>query len=1038
MRITSLAVSRPVSLGVITLAVVVLGIYGLTRLPVDLLPDITYPLVRVEVQWRGSTPEEIITNLAEPIERQVATVDGLDYLSSRSIEGRYSLEVSFRYGVDVNIAYQDVLAAMSRAAPHLPPDIETPIVFKADPSQLPVVLLVLSSDQWDMVQLRSWAERWLADQVVAVPGVAGTEVAGGLKREIRVHLDPAALEKYGLSLNTVLRRLQEENIQQFGGRVTAGPQEFIARTSGEFQSLEEIRSVLIARDGLAKVHLRDIATVHDLHEPARIITRFNGAPGVRLSVLKQADANTVEVVRGVEAKVRELESAIPSHVQIGMMENQAEYVEAALAGVRNVAVLAAVMVILVVYLFLGSWRQVLVMLLILPATLIINFALMKLAGFSLNIFSLGGLVIAIGVVLDNSTIVLENITRLRREKPDAPVRQTSVEGAHQVGPAVVAATLSYMALFVPFLLVPGLASLLLRELVLVIGGIVLISLLVALTLTPALASGLLGRQDPLRRQTRFERFFAAVTSGYGQLLSPALRARWGIVAGFLLVTLVGGWLLPRLGFEFLPRMDDGRVRVQVRLPTGASVEQTDLIVQQVEAQLVSGPEVESVFALSGGRTRGLFTTEVANEGEINVQLKPRGVRTLTTEEYIGQTRPAAARINVPGGAVMVRPAQMRGIRAGAGGDSDIVLMLQGPDITMLFELAGRTADAMRELPQLAHINVSIDLSKPEYQVLIDRTRAADLGVSVGDVSDSLRTLIAGAVPTQYRDGGEYYDVRVLIPEPLLASRQDVENLVLATPSGDPIRVAEVAEVRTATGPVEIVRENQTNVVTVTGDIARGSVGEAMAEVESAVASVGLPVGYGHSFGGQAQQTLEMRRTMLVIVAFAVFFAFVILAVQFDSLKLPGLILLTLPVSLAGMVLILAAVGLPLGATVFIGVLIVVAATVNDGVLLLTFAEHIRAERQVTPAAAVVEAAMVRLRPRVMTTVSVIAGLTPLALKLDEGGDMLYPMAVAAIGGLGLEMLVALFLMPTLYVIVTREKVRQPRWHTDSPVAALST
>jgi hydrophobic/amphiphilic exporter-1 (mainly G- bacteria), HAE1 family len=362
MRITSRAVSRPVSLGVITLAVVVLGIYGLTRLPVDLLPAITYPLVRVDVQWRGSTPEEIITNLAEPIERQVATVDGLDYISSQSIEGRYSLEVNFRYGVDVNIAYQDVLAAMSRAAPHLPSDIETPIVFKADPSQLPVVLLMLSSDQWDMVELRTWAEQWLADQVVAVPGVAGTEVAGGLKREIRVHLDPVVLDKYGLSLNKVLNRLQQENIQQFGGRVTAGPQEFIARTSGEFQSLEDIRSVLIIRDGLAKVHLRDIATVHDLHEPARIITRFNGAPGVRLSVLKQADANTVEVVRAVEAKVRELESAIPAHVQIGMMENQAEYIEAALAGVRNVAVLAAVMVVLVVYLFLGSWRQVLVML----------------------------------------------------------------------------------------------------------------------------------------------------------------------------------------------------------------------------------------------------------------------------------------------------------------------------------------------------------------------------------------------------------------------------------------------------------------------------------------------------------------------------------------------------------------------------------------------------------------------------------------------------------------------------------------------------
>jgi len=418
MKITTLAIRRRIATAVITLALVVLGIYSFVLLPVNFLPDITYPLIKVHIYWRGATPEEISTNIADPVEQQMAMVDNLDYLESSSIEGMYTLLANFKYGVKVDVAYQDALAAMARVARKLPKDIDPPLVFKADPSQLPVVQLTISSDTWDLTKLRTWTENWLQYQLQAVPGVAGTDIVGGLKREIRVHLDPNAIEKFNLTLPAVMKRLQEENIEQFGGRVTVGRREFIARTLGEYRSLEDIRNVVLANGGAGKIFLKDVARVEDSHEEVRVITRLGGKAAIKLSVLKQADANTVEVARAVSKRIKELTPALPAGVKLGMVENQADYVTAALNGVRNAAVEAAVLVILIIYLFLGSWRHVWVLLLALPITLILNFGLMKLGDFSLNIFSLGGLVVAIGVVLDNSIVVLENITRLRQEHPE--------------------------------------------------------------------------------------------------------------------------------------------------------------------------------------------------------------------------------------------------------------------------------------------------------------------------------------------------------------------------------------------------------------------------------------------------------------------------------------------------------------------------------------------------------------------------------------------------------------------------------------------
>ena len=1019
MKLTRYTVSHRLATGAIVFALLVLGVYGLVRLPVDLLPGITYPLVRVNIWWRGATPEDIVKNIADPVERQMATVEGVDYLQSSAIEGMYTLEANFLYGVNVDTAYQDALAAMARVARTLPKDIDPPAIVKADPSQHPVLQLVISSDEWDLTRLRTWVDRWLQDQMIAVPGVAGTEIIGGRKREIRVQLDPEALDKHGLALSGILRRLQQENVEQFGGRVTQGTREFIARTTGEYRSLDDIRNILIAREGGAKIRLRDIAEVEDTHEEVRLMTRFNGKPAVKLSVFKQASANTVEVSKAVATRVEELKPIIPGGVRFGIMESQANYIGAALKGVRNTAVEAAILVIVILALFLGSWRQVVAMIWALPVTLLLNFGLMKLVGFSINIFSLGGLVVAIAVGLDNSIIVIENITRLRRERPELTIGELVIAATHQVGPAVIAATLSFLALFVPFLFVPGLTSLLFHELILVITGAVAISLVMAISVTPIVMAIVLGGWSAaVAPLSFFERLIERLTETYGKLLESTLRRRWAAIGVFTVLLVVGAVLLPRLGTEFLPQMDDGRVMVKVRLPTGSSVAQTDKVLGLLEKAIGEDALIDNTFTLVGGKVTSV-TYEIANEGQIDIQLVPRHKRNLSTKEYLSRLQEKLAAVKLPAGRAMVMKSGVRGTRQ--VGRSNIEVKVKGQEAERLYELAGRISQAMQGLREFKNVYISMDMTKPEYQVRIDRVRTAELGVSAADVAATLRTLVGGEVATRFREGDEYYNIRLLVPENKITSKRAIENLTVSTVQGGYVRIRDVAEVAEAVGPVEIIREDQIQQVVVQGEPDGVSVGTAIRLLGEALSDIAMPPGYEIRFGGQAQLMDDMRRTLLLILAFALFFAFIILVVQFNSIKLPLLILAGVPISLSGLVVLLFMTGIPLGATVIIGVLVVVAANVMEGVLVVNYAEEIRRDERATPFDAILKAARIRFRPRLMTSLGVLVGFIPLALNLEEGGDMLQPMAAGAIGGLLFTIFVTLFFVPCLYVLASKGK-----------------
>ncbi len=1016
MILTKYAIKRKSASWAIIICLVVLGIFGYLQLSVNFLPTITYPVVKVQIRWPGSTPDEINTEIADPIERFISTVDKLDYIESSSMEGLYSLTVYFQYDADVDIAFQDVLAAMTRANSALPEDIEPPYVFKADPSQLPVMQIVIGSENWGPVKLRTWTENYLQDILLGIKGVAGTDVVGGLEREIHIRLDDETLQKYNLTTLAIIKRISEENIEQSAGSITVDGKDIITRTLGKFSSLEDLKKIVLLEKDYKKVYLEDVAKVVDYHEKADMITRLNGEESVRVSINKEAESNTVEVAQRIYKRLKDIKTSLPSGIKMNFVEDQSVYIRQSIDGVKSAAYSAAVLLVIVIFIFLGSFRQVFTMITSIPITLLINFGLMRFSGFSLNIFSLGGLVIAIGVVLDSSIVVLENISRKLKTETSDSKEQIIEKATWEVGPAIIASTISFLALFMPFFFVKGLTSLLFKELILVIAGIVVISLFMAITVTPLISSVVLkNRKD--EKTSKFDTFFIKIEDLYSRLVNHMIENKIKSILFFILLFMISFSLLSKTGGEFLPLMDDGRLMIKVKMPTGTSSKTTDEVINQLEKVLKDEKSIESYFSLAGGRIKGLTTDEVANEGEINIQLVGRSKRKFSTRQYVNMLKKKVSKISYPGAKIMVKQSAIKGISGNRA--SDIIVKFRGQDINILQKLGKQSIEIMKSSDLLSNVVFSVDLNKPEYQIKIDREKAYELGISVKDIASTIRSYILGVIATRYEDNDEYYNVVVITPNSNFKNKEDIQNIVLSTSRGTTVRLQDVAKISLETGPIEIIRENQLKQITVEADITGKDLSSTAAMLKKQLnEKLKIPAGYELDLGGKVEMMNDMKNTVFSVLLFAIFFSFIVLVVQFNSYSIPFMILFSLPVVLSGIIPLLYLFSIPLGATVIIGILVVIAATINDGVLLITTADSMtdvgsRIER-------VVKAATLRLKPRIMTTMTTMVGFIPLALNLQEGSDMLQPMALAAIGGLFYELFVALLLMPILYTVFRRK------------------
>ncbi|OAB60483.1 acriflavin resistance protein [Leptolyngbya valderiana BDU 20041] len=1022
---THSAIRRPVGTTAIATVVLVMGLFFVDRLPVNLLPEVVYPLIRVNVDYPGAAPEVVEEQVTRPLERALSSTEDLIRMSSEAEEGRTDVSLIFEYGTDLDVALQNASRLLERARAQLPDDVESPRLRKWDPGASSVYEAGFSSDLRTPREVRDWVDNRLAPQLQAIQGVSGVEAIGGQERELEVIVDQQRLRSYGLTLAGVADQLAQENLNVAAGNVTSSSLDVMARTDGRFQSPEEIANVLLAVPGSdRRIRLDEVAEVRDGYREQRLFVRLDDRPAVQVSVFKQPDANTVGVVDDVIARMESLDASgfIPEDITYKITEDAAYFIRGSVQSVSAAAILGGVLAMVVVLAFLGSLRKSFVIGLSIPLAVMATFALMGAAGLTLNVMSLGGLALGVGLLLDNAIVMLENIAR-HREKLGKSAEQAAHEGADEVMSAITAGTLTNLAAVLPFLLVTGLATLVFRELLVTISFAVVASLAVALTLVPMLAA----QFARIRFQSGFSRsFFYRGFNGFIEWLSDRyrgalrviLRWRWAAVGAGVAVFIGSLTLAQSLGNEFLPQLDDGELGIRLALPAGTTPEETNAATRLIEAEVQKMPHVQSVFALAGGNVWGGTANERPGRGYVLVKLDSAEDRPeWPASRWVRDMQQRLNALDIAGARMYVWSPGIRGLTFGVSGE-DMELKVVGEDIGVLQDLAREIIASIETIPGLNGVEMNDEDRTPLLDIDVDRERAAALGLDISSVARSLRYAVSGYVPTRYSTGTNEYDVRVRLPRDEVRDIDTLGQVIVANGVNGPIQARQVADFSLEEGPAEIGRENQVRIQRIVGnfDTARNDVGTIMQEVERRISEIDMPAQYGVVLGGQFETIQETNREMATVLALAVFLVFVVLAVQYEKISNPLVIMTAAPLATAGSAVALWLSSTPISAPVFLGTVLLVGIVVNNAILLVEYIERQRrAGQDLTEA--VVEAGGIRLRPILMTTLTTVVGMLPLAIGAGSGALLMQPLAVAVVGGLLSAMVLTLFLVPCLYVIV---------------------
>jgi hydrophobe/amphiphile efflux-1 (HAE1) family protein len=1024
--ISHVAIRRPLGASAIAAVVIVIGAFMSGRLPVNLLPEVVYPLIQLSMNYPGVAPAVMEEQVTRVLERQLASTENLVQLNSTAEEGRSNVNLVFNYGVDLDTALQDASRLLERARAQLPSDIDPPRLRKWDPGATSVFQAGFSSAVRSAREVRDWVDNALAPQLQSIPGVSAVESAGGQIRELEVVLDQQRLAAYGLTLDDVATRLAQENLNIAAGNVTSPGLDMLARTDGRFASPADIGQILLPVPGSARrIRLEDVAEVRDGFREQRVFVRLDGVPATQLTLFKQPDANTVDVVDAVNARLNSLTESgfVPADIQWRPTSDASYFVRGSVAAVASAAFIGGTLAMLVVLAFLGSLRKGLVIGLAIPIAVLATFAMMGLGGLTLNVISLGGLALGVGLLLDNSIVMLENIARHKdrlRKDPETAAH----EGAEEVASAIVAGTLTNLAAVIPFLLIVGFAALLFRELILTISFAVVASLAVALTVVPMAAAKLShlkfrSGMSESRLYLWFDGRIEALADWYERLLLRVLRIRWAVIAAAVAMLAASVMLYDDLGTEFLPQLDDGNLRVNLRLPPGATPEQTDQVARQAEAVLREMPHVESVFSLVGGALFGGVLSERAGRTMIDVTLAPASARPeWPAGRWLVEARRRLEALDIAGARINVRPPQIRGLTFSVAGE-DFDLKIVGEDLDLLHDIARRAARLLQDVPGLENVDVNQAERVPQLGISIDRERAAALGVDVSRIGSALRSAVTGAVPTRYSTGQFEYDLRVRLPRDVVDSVDALGSVVVGNAEYGIVRLGEVATLEIEEGPAQIQRENQLRVQRVTGSFntAVADVGTVMATAQERLGALDTG-GATLIYGGQFESIQETQRETMVVIALAIFLVFAVLVVQYERLSNPIVILLTAPFALVGVVAMLWATGTAVSSPALLGMILLIGIVVNNAILLVEYIER-GLRRGLDMQTAVVQAGRVRLRPILMTMLTTVSGMLPLAIGMGSGAELMRPLALAVIGGLSVSTFLTLLLAPCLYVIVRR-------------------
>ena len=1015
--ISSWAIRRPIGTIMLTATVLILGGVFVGRIPVDLLPEITYPTVRVNLNNPGVEPVVLEETVAKPLEAALAVTENLERMATDVREGNVGVTLHFKLGTNVDFALQDAAKNLERIRGRLPEEADPPTINKWDPSQMPVFSVAFSSAVRDRVSLRQWVDQRLRPQLLSVPGVASVDIAGGLVREIQVEVDQERLRTFGLSLSQVIATIRNENQDIAAGRLSNEAREITGKTAGKFRSVDDIRGILLTGQGGNRIALTQIATIRDTSAEQRSWARLNGVPAVRIMIRKQPDANTVEVVDGVSSTIDRLESSgfFPDDIQHAVTFDQSTFIRDALASVRDAALGGALLAMMVVLLFLRSLRKTFIIGVSIPLAILATFIAMGFGGLTLNVMSLGGLALGTGILLDNAIVMLENIYRHRDAEGLDPEAAAHV-GAHEVTSAVVASTTTNLAAVAPFLLMTGLSALIFRELILTISFAILASLPLALTLVPMLAAQL-GKVrfssgiDRFRPLTAFERFMERLGSGYRRVATAAVARRWWVLGASAVLCVLSFLVIGRLGSTFLPQVDNGNIGVGFRFPSGTPPLQANRMALELESMVREMPHVESVFADAGGGGRG----------NLEVRLKPVQDRGgMSADSWVRDMQRRVDQRGFAGARVFVRPPRIPGLRTNYSG-ADLSLTIQGDELMELERLGREVERRLAGVPGLENVEVQMQEGSPQLGVFVDRERLRSIGLDAATVGQTLRTALDGTVATRYAEGNMEFDVRVMLPKGQFRSAGDLANVAMFPGSrgGPPIYLRDVADVREIIGPNEIRRENQNRILRVNGDVISevADIATVNDSVRVRLADMQWPNGYGVIIGGENEAINETNRQMTLIIVLAIFLVFVVLAVQYESIVDPLIILLAIPLGLVGVIATLWVTGTPLSAPVFLGMILLAGIVVNNSILLVEFIEDFRHRQGVAIEQAVVEAGFVRMRPILMTTLTSMVGMLPLALGIGEGSELMRPLAIGVVGGIAFSTMLTLFVVPSAYVVM---------------------
>lgn len=1004
MKIVDVCTKRPVFTTMLVMALIVLGMFSYPRIGVDLFPNIEFPFISVTTTLKGASPEEIETSITKPIEEAVNTISGIETIQSISYEGLSQTMIKFALEKNVEVAAQEVRDKVNRATKDLPQGTDPTVVEKLDIGAAPIMSISVYGDK-DLIELTKIAKHKVKETIETVSGVGSVEMTGGREREIHVVVNPLKFSALKVSIKQVKEAIQQQNVEIPGGRIENGKEEKILRTLGRIKSPADFEKILITRAAGAPVHISDVGRVEDTGQEMRSSARLDGKPCVSIIVRKQSGTNTVEVVQNVKERLKEIKGVLPAGVNAEVIRDQSSYIKESVFTVQEHLVLGAICAALVVMLFMGNMRSTLIAAVAIPASIIATFTLIEAAGFTLNNMTLLGLTIAVGIVIDDAIVVLENIYRHMDEHGKPPL-QAALDGTREIGLAVMATTLSLLVIFVPLAYMSGIVGRFLKSYGLTISFSIAVSLLVSFTLTPMLCSRFLKlHKAGSRLDVLSDRINDYLAGYYLTLLRWALAHRVKMVVFSVLVALSTIPMLMLVGKDFLPNDDQSQFQINVKAPEGTSLKMMENIVSQIETEVRRLPHIINLLSSIGeGQGAGV------NEAVIFVKLEEQKHRSLSQQKLMSACRKMLAKYKG------LRTGVQNVAMIGGGGFKEVELayVLKGPDLGRLQEYAGSVSKELAKAEGLVDVDTSFSFAKPELRVQIDRDRAHDLGVKVQDIATSLRTMVGGEEDiTKYKEGDELYQVRLRVDKDYRDKPEAVAALMLPAENRPLVRLDNIATLVPGRGPTQIDRYNRQRQITVFANLEGKPMGYAIEKAEKAFKRLNAPPEYTAELEGKAKELGKMLKSFFIVFVLSFIFMYMVLASQFESFVHPVTILTALPLTVPFAILSL--LGTHENLTIFsiMGIFMLFGIVKKNAILQVDYTNTLRS-RGMERYPAMLEANKTRLRPILMTTLTLVAGMLPVAFGTGAGSAMRRTMAWVIIGGQMLSLLITLLMTPVAY------------------------